>query len=110
MWVTFTLSVGDGRRLRRFPIRVAYDRELGNDVTLEIDVEEIGTSRDERIERTEAAGGRATATRFGWSYIVRAPRSLADEASVVEWLRSTFWSVIRLAYGVESPDTRNRER
>jgi hypothetical protein len=80
---------------------VTYDRELGHDVTLEIDLEEIGATREERIERTEAAGGRATATRFGWSYVVRAPRALEDEASILDWLRKIFWVVFRLAYGVE---------
>jgi hypothetical protein len=101
MWVSSTLSIGEGRHLRRFPIRVTYDRELGHDVTLEIDLEEIGATRDERIERTEAAGGRAAASRFGWSYVIAAPRSLEDEESVLAWLRRTFWVVFRLAYGVE---------
>ena len=100
MWVSSTLAIGAGRHLRRFPIRVTYDRELGHDVTLEIDLEEIGETRDERIERTEAAGGRAAASRFGWSYVIAAPRSLEDEESVLAWLRRTFWVVFRLAYGV----------
>jgi hypothetical protein len=99
MWVTCTLAVGTGRQMRRFPIRVSYHRELGHDVTLEIDLEEIGTTREEQIERTELAGGRATSTRFGWSFVVHAPRTLDDEASVLDWLRQAFMSILRLAYG-----------
>jgi hypothetical protein len=101
MWVICTLSIGEGRHTRRFPVRVTYDRELGHDVTLEIDLEEIGATRDERIERTEAAGGRASQTRFGWSYVLDAPRSLDTEESILEWLRRSFWTIFRLAFGVE---------
>lgn len=101
MWVSSTLSIGEGRHLSRFPIRVTYDRDLGHDVTLEIDLEEIGATRDGRIARTEAAGRPAAASRLGWSYVIAAPRFLEDEESVLAWLRRTFWVVFRLAYGVE---------
>jgi hypothetical protein len=101
MWVTSTLTIGEGKYLRRFPIRVTYDRELGHDVTLEIDLEDIGLTRDERIERTEEVGGRAMSTRFGWSYVLRAPREIEDEEQILDWLRQAFWKVFRRAYGVE---------
>jgi hypothetical protein len=101
MWVTFTLVVGDGKYLRKFPIRANYDRALGHDVTLEIDVEDIGTNRDERIARTEEVGGRASNTRFGWSYLIRAPRAIEDESELLEWIRATFRSIFILTYSVD---------
>ena len=101
MWVSNTLTIGEGKYLRRFPIRVTYDRELGHDVTLEIDLEDIGLTRDERILRTEEVGGRAMSTRFGWSYVLRAPREIKDEDQILEWLRTAFWKIFRIAYGVE---------
>lgn len=102
MWVTDTLSIGDVRCYREFPIRVAYDRDLGGDVTLEIDVAQIGEGRDERIARTEEVGGRATSTRFVWSYIVRMPRTVTREEEAVAWLRRTFAAIFRVAFASSS--------
>ena len=98
MRTTFVLSIGDGRNRRSFPIRVTYNRALGFDVTLEIEVEEIGPDREERISRTEAIGGRARSTRFGWSYTVLCPREIADEDRTIQWLRKIFREIFRLAY------------
>lgn len=98
MRATFTLSVGTGIYRRSFPIRVTYYRYLGNDVTVEIDLEQIGASRDERIFRTEELGGRALNTRFGWAFVLLAPRDLEEEDAVVAWLERTFRSIFRLAY------------
>ena len=90
--------VGEGRNLRSFPIRVTYNRALGFDVTLEIDLEQIGPTREEQISRTESIGGRARSTRFGWSFTVLCPREIDGEDGTVQWLRQTFRTIFRLAY------------
>lgn len=100
MWVTYTLSVGEGKNLRTFPIRVVYDRELGHDVRIEIDLEAIGQSRDEQINRTEEVGGRPTNTRFGYSFLIAMPREIVDEKGTVEWLRAIFYKIFQAAYSI----------
>jgi hypothetical protein len=98
MRTTFVLSIGEGRNLRSFPIRVTYNRALGFDVTLEIDLEQIGPTREDQISRTESIGGRARSTRFGWSFTVLCPREIDGEDGAVQWLRQTFRTIFRLAY------------
>ena len=98
MRATFTLSVGAGLYRRSFPIRVTYYRDLGNDVTIEVDLEQVGTNRDERIMRTEELGGRALNTRFGWTFLLLAPRDLEQEDDVVVWLEQAFRAIFSLAY------------
>jgi len=99
-WVTYTLTIGEGKHLRSFPIKVVYDRETGHDVRVEIDLEQIGTSLDEQVFRTEEVGGLATNTRFGYSFLIAMPKDVAGEDGAVEWLRQVFFKIFRAAYRV----------
>lgn len=98
---TYTLTIGHDRYERSFPIRAAYQRTLGYDVTLEIDLGQIGLTPEERAARTDELGGRTTSTRFGWSHTLRVPREIDDEDGVIAWLEDAFRGVFRLAYGAD---------
>ena len=101
MWVRFTISVGSGKYRRSFPLTVTYYRARGHDVTLEIDLLDIGEDRDQRIFRTEEVGGRVYNTRFGYFFVLQVPRDLRDEASVVDWLNRSFVAVFQAAYAAD---------
>jgi hypothetical protein len=101
MWVRFTISVGTGKYRRSFPLTVNYYRARGHDVTLEIDLLDIGEDRDQRIFRTEEVGGRVYNTRFGYFFVLQAPRDLRDESTVVEWLNRSFVADFQAAYAAD---------
>ncbi len=93
----YNLSFGDGRYRRTFPVSVNYSREPTREVSLEINLYEIGQDKDKRHFRTEKAGGRVDATIYGYRYLLTPPSKL-DSAELVKWLETSFKSIFKLAY------------
>jgi hypothetical protein len=100
MWLRFTLSFGESSYQRTFPVTITYHREPTREVTLEIDLYEIGPDKDSRYLRTEKAGGKPETTIFGHSYKLMAPKQL-EGLELVRWLETSFKSIFRLAYSVD---------
>lgn len=100
MWLRFVLSFGESSYQRTFPVTITYHREPTREVTMEIDLYEIGSDKDSRYLRTEKAGGKAETTIFGHTYRMTAPKEL-EGVELVRWLESSFKSIFRLAYTVD---------
>ena len=95
-WVRFTLSFGEGKYQRRFPIYVVYQREPQFATLVKIDLFEIGKTHQTRIGRMEQLNIGWLESRFG--YYVTMPRSIAEHQHVVKWLKHAFTRIFPKAY------------
>lgn len=95
-WVRFTLSFGEGKYRRRFPIYVVYQREPQFATLVKIDLFEIGKTHQTRIGYMEQLNIGWLESRFG--YYVTMPRSIAEHQHVVKWLKHAFTRIFPKAY------------
>lgn len=95
----FTLSFGYGQYRRSFPLTVGYYREPRREVSVSIDLYEIGSDKDSRYFRTERAGGRVERTLSGFNYTLTPPAG-TEGVMLLKWLDHSFKSIFKLAYEV----------
>lgn len=95
-WVRFTLSFGEGKYRRRFPIYVVYQREPQFAALVKIDLFEIGKTHQTRIGYMEQLNIGWLESRFG--YFVTMPRSISEHQHVVKWLKHAFTRIFPASY------------
>lgn len=93
----FTFTFGYGQYRRSFPLTVGYYREPRREVSISIDLYEIGSDKDSRYFRTERAGGRVERTLSGFNYTLSPPAG-TEGIMLLKWLDNSFKSIFRIAY------------
>lgn len=96
LWVRFTLSFGEGKYQRRFPICVIYQREPQLATLVKIDLFEIGKTHQTRIGHMEQLNIGWLEHQFG--YFVTMPRSITEGTHIVKWLKHAFTRIFPAAY------------
>lgn len=100
MWMRFSLSFGEGRYMRTFPVNVIYTREPNREVAMEINLYEISDDPDKRHMQTEKAGGKVETSIFGKFYTLKPPSEL-EGIELLQWLERSFKNIFRLAYSID---------
>ncbi len=96
LWIRFTLSFGEGKYQRRFPIFVIYQREPQLATLVKIDLFEIGKTHQTRIGHMEQLNIGWLEHQFG--YFVTMPRSITEPNQMVKWLKHAFIRIFPASY------------
>lgn len=93
----FTFAFGYKQYRRSFPLTVGYYREPRREVSISIDLYEIGPDKDSRHFRTERVGGRVERTLSGFTYTL-SPPSGTEGVALLKWLDQSFKNIFKVAY------------
>ncbi len=93
----FTFAFGYRQYRRSFPLTVGYYREPRREVSISIDLYEIGPDKDSRHFRTERVGGRVERTLSGFNYTL-SPPSGTEGVMLLKWLDQSFKNIFKVAY------------